>query len=357
MKPTLFAFLAAVGLAHAQTAVTTPVGFVSITCLPNSDTIVGLPLRISADAVGALTANPVVAGDEATLEVANASFGAFAGTHYAKFKTSATAAGKWFSITANTTTTLTVDLNGDTLSAASGDAIEVLKFWTLSELFDPAASTTSASTTGNAIVASTSTSLLGRRSEILIPNLSGVGINLASAGTYFIHNSTWKQHGQGDANKGSLQLWPDSYIIIRHSSVITQSTTYVAAGEVEIGEFDFSLLTRTSVSQDNFVGLPRPTDTSLNNLNLGGTSAFVSSTSTSLLGRKDELLVFDNALVGRNKSAAATYFYFDGKWKRHGDGAAENRGADLIRAGSGFIIRKRKTTDGATSNWDNIASY
>jgi uncharacterized protein (TIGR02597 family) len=101
--------------------------------------------------------------------------------------------------------------------------------------------------------------------------------------------------------------------------------------------------------------LPRPVDTTLNNLNLGGTAAFVTSTSTLAAGRRDQLLVFSNASVGQNKAPATTYYYNGGIWKKNGAGNTDF-GTDIIPAGVGFIIRKYTGT-GATANWDNTPAY
>jgi uncharacterized protein (TIGR02597 family) len=364
MKTTLYSLaLAAVtcGLAGAQatTAYTTPVGYVSQTCAANSDTIVSTPLRQSATFSGAISGAPdttTVPGSAilALGGTAGLTANQFANTHYVKFS-SGTGAGQWFSVTANTANSITINLNGATLSAVSTDRLDVLKFWTLNELFSPAASTGDPLTTGNAIVASTSTLAAGRRTQVLIPNLIGVGINLAPTTTYYVHSGLWKKVGSGNTDFGSDQLWPDTYFIIRNPSAVTSQTTYTIAGQVETNEFDVGLATQVAGSQDNFVGLPRPVDVSLNSLNLGGTSAFVSSTSTLAAGRRDQLLVFNNAAVGQNKAPATTYYFHSGIWKKVGSGNTDF-GNDVIPAGSGFIIRKFTGT-GATENWNNTPSF
>ncbi|MES2996530.1 MAG: TIGR02597 family protein [Verrucomicrobiota bacterium] len=330
MKPPLIFFLAAIsaGIAHGQTATTTPVGFISTTCLPNSDTIIGIPLRQSS-IPAELTAAPAVDGDQAVLtsiggldhknRFVPTKFGDVANTHYVKFRTSDTAAGQWFPITANTETSLTVDLNGASFTAARGDCIEVVKFWTLDELFDPRVATTNAVTTGNAIVASPGTSLADRRTQILMPNLHGVGINNPPNAAFYVHNGMWKQEGKAGENKGLFQLWPDGYLIIRHPSAVPKATVFTNTGEVDPADFRFNLVTRVSGYQDNYLALPRPVAVSLDALNLGGTSAFVTSTSTSLSGRRDQLLVFGNSPAGHNQTPSRTYFHFGGKWQLQGD--------------------------------------
>ncbi len=337
----------------------------SITCPPNSDTIVGLPLRQNAAFSGTLSADPdtTTTPGSAILTLSGTpglTVNAYANQYYVKFAdttpTPAAGDGQWFSITSNTAGSITVDLNGGSIAAVSGARLEVLKFWTLAELFNPAASTTDPLTTGNAIVASTSTTTFGRRTSVLFPDLATPGINLAASAIYYVHSGIWKKSGQGDTNYGSTQLWPDMYIVIRHPSAVTSSTVYTVTGEVEMGDFVIPLSTQASAQQDNFISITRPVDVSLNNLNLGGTSAFISSTSETTFGRRDQLMVFDNTQQAQNKSATAIYFYHNGIWKKSGFGSTDY-GTDVIRAGAGFMIRKYQSGNGATVFWKNTNSY
>ncbi len=358
----VIAVLAGSGLATAEPVYTSPVGYVSITCLPNSDTIVGLPLRTSAAYTGALSAIPdtTTTPGSAILSLSGnpgLTANEFAGAYYVKFKDSTPAAtgdGQWFSITANGTSSITVDLNGGTIAAVSGAQLEVLKFWTLAELFPPSECTTDPATTGNAIVASLNTLANGRRTQVLVPDLVTPGTNLAASAIYYVYNGQWRKPGTAQ-DFGSVQLWPDVYFTIRHSAAITSPTTYTINGEVELGEFVAPLTTQASIYQDNFVAIPRPVDTALNQLNLGGTDAFVSSTSTLASGRRDQLLVFDNATAAYNKAAAAIYYFHNGIWKK--PGSAADQGSVVIPAGTGFIIRKYPTVDGRTILWENINHY
>jgi uncharacterized protein (TIGR02597 family) len=356
----LLAAAAACGMALGQTAYTTPVGYVSQACLANSDTIVGTPLRQSAAAAGALSVVPdtaTVVGSAVLTLAGSPSLveSSFANTHYVKF-TSGASLGKWFPVTANTDSSLTVNLDGAVLSAAEGDSVEVVKFWTLNELFPPAVATTDPTTTGGAIVASTSTLAAGRRTQILIPNFTASGTNLAPATTYYIHSGLWKKQGQANTDFGNDQLWPDAYFIIRHPAAVTSPTTYVVTGEVDTRDFGVNLATQAAVAQDNFIGLPRPVDTALNDLNLGGTSAFVSSTSALAAGRRDQLLVFNNAVSGTNKAPAVTYYYHLGIWKKQGQSNTDF-GTDVIPAGAGFLVRKYQSGTGATAVWNNDPAY
>ncbi|KAB2637827.1 MAG: TIGR02597 family protein [Verrucomicrobia bacterium] len=355
MKLTYALILAAAasGLASAQTAYTTPVGYVTQTILQNSDTYVGLPLHQAvayADAASAVTGSVVTITSATPLTASQ-----FAGTYYLKF-TSGTALGMWFPVTANTTTTITLNLNGATLSAAAPDTFEVIPFWTLKTLFDPTVSTTDPTTTANAIVASTSTLAGGRRTQLLVPDLVTAGTNLSAASVYYAHSGLWKQPGQGNTDFGNTQLWPDTYFILRHPSTVTSNTAYTISGSVDMAAFNVNLATQAATAQDVAVALPRPVDVTLNQLNLGGTTAFMNSTSTLAGGRRDQLLVFDNTVTAQNKSSAAIYYYHAGLWKQPGQGNTDF-GTNTIKAGTGFIIRKYQSGTGATSLWNHTSPY
>ena len=352
---------AASGMASgAETAYTTPVGYVTQTCKADSDTYVGLPVRPSAAAAGALSAAPdstTVSGSAILSLSGNSGFtvNAFANTHYAKFKSGA-ASGKWFVITANTASSITVNLTGASLIAAPTDTLEVIKFWTLATLFDPAAATTNAATTPNAIVASTGTSPGTRNTQVLIPDLSGVGTDLSPTETYYVHAGIWKKVGGGATSFNDYQLWPDTYVLVRNPVAVTIDTKYIISGEVDTTNFEIPLRTAAASQQDNFVALVRPVDVTLNALNLGGTLAFLDSTSTAPGGRRDQLLVYDTATVEHDKAPAKTYYRFSGQWRKVGGGAADF-GTDVIPAGNGFIVRKYQAVGGPTYKWLNTPSY
>lgn len=382
MKTTLYSLaLAAVtcGLAGAQatTAYTTPVGYVSQTCKAASDTIVGVPLKAPTVAAAALSANPSISGSSAVLTVSTASFGSYANTSYVKF-TSGPASGRVYAITANDATTITIALAGDTLSAVSGNTFSVTPFTTLNSLFPPSATTNSPLTTGNAFVNSATTAAGQRRTQLLLANTTSANINLAPSATYFIlaaqvgppaTPAQWRRVGDATlSDVGGLQLWPDAMFTIRNPAAVTSDTVYTSVGEVETANQVVPLFTRdgTNVLRDNPRAITRPVDVTLNALNLGGTSAFVTSATTAAGARRDTLLVFNNTATGLNKAPSATYFYLaaqagppaiPAQWRRVGDATLSDVGSNIIPAGSAFIIRKYGTAGGVTSSWNNTPSY
>ncbi len=356
---TLLAALTAPAL--AQSIVSEPLGFNKIPCPASSDTIVGVPFRPNGSQQGALAAAPdtTTIPGSAILSVAGSpgfTVDDFADSHYVKF-TSGAMDGRHYPVTANTADTLTVDLNGDDLSAAAADdGILVAEYWTLDLLFPPAQATPDPLTTGHAIVASINTLASGRRTEVLLPDQVSIGANLAPNQIFYIYSGAWRKVSKPSTeNHGPTPLLPDTYFIVRHTVNVTAGTTYKCAGEVELGVLAIPLSTQTTVTQDNFVAIPRPIDVTLTDLELVA-PAFVASTSHLGSGRKDQLLVFNNELQARNKAASASYYYYAGDWYKVGTQGVTFNDA-VIPAGAGFMVRKAKTADGATVFWNNPASY
>ena len=124
-------------------------------------------------------------------------------------------------------------------------------------------------------------------------------------------------------------------------------TTLTALGSVLTKNTTIPLFTRvgaTTVQQDNFVSVIRPIDVKLNDLGLITSGAFLSSPSA--VNRIDQLFVFDNTVAATNKSPSATYFYFNGAWRKFGQPLTTDFGNDTIATGSGFVIRKGGTATG-----------
>lgn len=367
--PLLFLLLVAPVPLVAQDQETGPFGFNTLVCPANSDTIVGVPLRPNGSRQATLGAAPAVNGDAATLSIAGTpayAVNGFVPTWYVKFS-SGSKNGRFYTITANDASTLTIKLDGDDLAGVlAGDNILIAQYWTLDSLFPPAGATTAWTGTapdavpnGHAIVASTSTLAGGRRTEILLSDTMGAGTNLTSPAKYYIHGGMWKLNNGGGTNRGPTTiLYPDTYFRIRHPVAVTLPTKYRAQGEVEMGSFTIPLSTLATGQgkQDNYVCIPRPVDKTLDGLNLRQSGAFVASTSTLAGGRRDELLVFDNTTALINKSASATYYVHNGIWKLN-NGGSSDRGSVVIPAGAGFIVRKYETATGASVFWSNTAGY
>ena len=362
LRKTLSLLLLFSGPLLSETVTTEPVGYNKVTCLANSDTIVGVPLRVQGSITTKLVAAPVVDpenSDLVTLTLHNSELPAYTpSTHYLKFNGGA-ADGRWYDITANTANSVTIDLNGDILPAVPSDnSVLIAEYWTLNTLFPPAQATTDPLTTGHAIVASSGTLAFQRRTEVLLPDLNNPGINAAPSIKFYIHKTTttaiWKQPGLSE-DYGGYRLYPDHYIIIRHPSSVTSSTVFRSLGEVELQNFVIPLATNPASARDTYVALLRPLDVTLSGLNLYQSGAFVPSSGTLAFQRRDQLLVFNNGLPAINKSASATYYHNGTKWMKAGDNTG-NYDNEIIPAGAGFIIRKYQAAGGPTSYWHNTPS-
>jgi uncharacterized protein (TIGR02597 family) len=143
---------------------------------------------------------------------------------------------------------------------------------------------------------------------------------------------------------------PDSYFIVRHNhATITQSTSFVSKGGVELDDFALVMNSSADGYQDNHMSLGRPIGVKLSNLDL--TSAnFVDSLGSLTTQRRDLLVVFDNAVAQINRGPTATYYRFSGNWYKVGGGAATFND-DELPPSSGFFIRKYKSAAAQSSVW------
>ncbi len=334
----------------AATATTEPVGYNTISLLANSDTYVSVPFYRPAAFVGQAAS---VAGNVVTVSgtpgwTAN-QFVRAAGTQpntYYAFIRNGTKEGNFYTITANSSNTLTLDLNGDTLTGIAADtSISVIPYWTLGTLFPPADA-------GSSFTSSASP--LAIQTYVLIPNLEASGINLSVSASYYFYNGAWRLFGQdATVSRNDDILLPDSYFIVRNGST---GGTLVSTGNVQTRKFTIPLLTETGTRQDNPVAIARPIPVTLADSGLISSGAF--ATSTSPLNLADTLLVFDNTTSSRNKAASATYYYYNNAWRKFGADASQDFGNTVVFSpGTGVQIRKAATAGGATSIWINSPTY
>ena len=335
--------------ADAQTTVATdPVGFTTVQCLANSDTFISVPFTRPAEFVGAVQS---VSGSTFTVQGSPWTANQFVYASGTQPKTyflligSNAKEGSYYTVTSNGTNTVTVDAAGDDLSAVqAGTQILVVPYATLASVFP-------ASDANVSFVPSASQ--FNRQTQILIPNYTGTGINLTTSATYYFLNGAWRKFGRPVGESYNDDPFVNNgYFIVRNAGT---ATTLSNVGSVLMKKTTVPLVTRTNSQQDNFVSVIRPLDVKLNDLGLISSGAFAASPSS--FNRVDQLFVFNNSAVGINKSASATYYYFNGAWRKFGQAATIDAGNDVIPAGSGFIIRKGATANGATALWHNAPTY
>jgi uncharacterized protein (TIGR02597 family) len=322
----------------AQDVSSAPAGFHRIDLLGNSDTFVSFPFTRppAANGLVASVAENVVtlSGRPAWTPNQFVYTSSVQSNHYFMLICNGAKEGTYHPIAANGVDTLTLQLDGDTLMALSaGDRVAIIPYWTLGTVF-PGGQGVHSSSPGD------------RPTEVLLPDLAGVGINRSAEKTFYFWNGAWRQVGSAAAIKNDEVLLPDAYVIVRHN--IDVATTLTIRGAVTTTKWAVPLTVGSSL-QDNFVGWMRPASQSLADSGLLGNGAFTASPGPG--ERTDELLVFGNGEAGYNKSAAATYYYWNGAWRLVGGGLTDRGGSLIFTPGTGVVIRKAAAAAPAT--WVN----
>lgn len=323
-----------------------PVGTLRLKLLGNSDTIVSAPLLrtpLVESSVVSQVDNQITLTDSAPALPAEGAF---------LLVMSGALEGATLTITASSGGTLTVEPGGFSLTAlTAGDLAAVVPFWTLDTVFPAGAGVLP------------TTNVLQRKTEILTFDDTVAGKNFSAAATYYYYTGAglvgpgWYRVGDTQHLAGATRLSPRGWFIVRHNAA---TDTFLSLnGGVQLAAYRVPLLTRAaSVDQDNFVALPVPTPVTLGASGLA--NAFRPTTNPLLRG--DELLVFDNAVVAKNKSVAATYYYYSGAgmagtgWYRVGD--TTNKMDSLVfHPGDGIIVRRKSTATPDVKQWTGLPAY
>ncbi len=320
-------------------------GYNQILCRAGSDTLVSPALHREPIYRGRITAV-----SELSLELDSPPDwepGQLAGSHYVLYH-SGPLTGAFHAVDNDQDGRIIVDTNGEELTAAPGDALSVIPYWTLATLFPE----------DNACIhRSTGMSLLQRRTRLMLPDLNGPGINLPPSRIFFQNEEGWFEETAGNAPAGNTPLPPDLFLWIRHRER-DGDTTFLISGYVQCGPFRLQLDAPAGTKQDNALALFRPVDVRLRDLGLlTDPSVFTPSNGTSLIQRRDLILVFDNDATGINKAPAGIFYYDSAAmvWRDAANGNAE-AGDAVIPAGTGLIIR-RSSPDGATRFWVHPCPY
>jgi uncharacterized protein (TIGR02597 family) len=304
----LFAFVS-----QAQSVSSTPVGYVTQTINAGTGTArlfttFALPLY-SPSASGTVTS---VAGNVVTSD--DASFGALSevATPYSLKVVSGTLSGKYFPITANSATTVTV--TGDLTGLSADDSYEIVEVDTLSSLFG---------TPSDGVIVG------GTKSEADIIWV------LTSAGTwsnYYFNtaSSAWVRDARGNPNSDNLAIQPDSGILIQRLS--STSSSFVITGTVP------SVQNVASINAAGFTVWAQtfPTDITLANSGIQNAAEFSSSD-----------LVYIMTAAG----TWATYSYDGTNWRKNARGNPISDG-EAIASGSAVLISKAS----AASSDSNVTS-
>ncbi len=305
---------------------------------PESDAVVSVPFELPVVYTGTVT---VVAGNTITVSGTPFAGQTYAAQFYVRFK-SGGRNGLWSTVSANTANTLTLADTSVVSGVAVGNQFDLRPHQTLNTVFP-------AGLAGVSYLTSVSASI--RKTEVLTMDNLNVAINKSSSATYYHLSGAWRRAGSA-GGFGSIVLPPDQPFVLRNKGNAS-ALLLMMNGQYATGHWGRLIPTHASLSNDLYVNSGRPIAVTLNELMLGGTAAFASSSSASV--RADELLVFDNAATGQNKSATATFYYLAGVWRQAGSGADWGN-LPVIGPGTGFIIRKKNGAPGLAV-WSAAAPY
>lgn len=341
---TLFAVT---GLNAEVTAVTDPVGFMTIDTPQGSDTIIAAPFTKAPVFQGAVTSQ-----NGFVITATGASFGDLTTTPHYVQAADGSQAGMIFDVQTNSSTTITLVDNGvQPTGLSAGVQIKVIPYWTLGTLFP-------ASDQGVSFTPSAGVILPQRRTQILFPNFAGIGINRAAGSIYyFVTNTYWRNTSGGTNNFNNTPILPDSYFIVRNPTNAASDLKLTVAGSVNMGPMAVQLDRQGNTGNDNYVSLGRPVDITLNDLGLISSGAFTPSLGVILPQRRDQLLVFDNSASGINKAAKSIYYYVTNSGWRSTSTGTNDVGNNIIPSAVGYVIRKATNNGTGTVFWTNTVNF
>ena len=332
----LFSLLGAAFAQAQSTAVTTdPVGFVSVGVPANSDSIIAVPLNRSTVFRGVIQS---ISGNVLTISGTSPGWTTNAFVQslptqtdtFAVLIATGTNEGMIAMITANGANTLTVQLGvGDSLSAVkteaangtgSGDAIDIMPYWTPSTLI-------SSVPDGTELYAFDNTSV-------------GQNVSPTTLLQYFSGFGWFETVGFTDQSNRPL-LFGTGFIVRNNSA---SAISIPLTGSVPMATTRLVLRTlAANTPQDQTIGYMSPVPTLLSAVSLGAQD-------------NDELYLFDNTASGKNKSPSTLLVYFGGLWYNSVT-FAEVTSTTTLLPGNAMIYRKAGTSTPQNFVWQNLQSY
>lgn len=330
----LLAAVAATGMAMgAETAYTTPVGYVSIgdttTGQPavkaTTDVAISIPIGRATEFAGAVasTTSTTITVSGTPAWTANQWAPAGGATPYLVTVKSGAQAGLIGLVTANTADTLTVTVQtGGTLTAlAATDTITISKAWTLITAF-PAGTFPN----GTRVLGYTGTT----SGQNIAPNLNYV----YSAGNFLA----------GATNSNNVILYPGESFLIR-AGANAVAGPIVLSGEVPIAPSRTFIDKLTAgVAQDSRISY------------YGAGEEVIGDSGLSALGLAsgDRLLAFNNNASGQNKAPNETIVWNGTNWLQ---GATVVTTTYTLKAGRGYVFRRSASAPVGSLDWKDSQSY
>lgn len=322
---------------------TVPVGYITKDVNANADLKAGVPFEQASSFAGAVSS--VTAG---VVSVTSTVPDVTTDAHYL-LVTSGPLLGKWYEVTANGASTVSVAEDLETVGLVAGNTFKVIPFWTLDTLFP----------SGGGIPASDD--VFSPVAFVLTNNLSAVGINISAGGVYFYHDGTqgpagWYDNDDlGGGLQGSTVLSPETFITIRNGTGSIANVTM--SGVVPEYSVSVNILSRSAGPQDNQIQNPFPAG-----LTLADSQLFedgVVRGSSDVFSPLDLLLIFEGTPAGLNPSSSKVVFYHDGTQGPAGWYDNDDLGAGVINnyelpLGGALIVRRATGSDELISWTPNL---
>jgi uncharacterized protein (TIGR02597 family) len=326
------------------------VGFLKFDCPADSDTVVSVPFHPTPRWAGRLSAapsNPV--GNVFRIALKDSpSFAAGELTttpHFLFCRDATGPEGRHFLITNHASDSVDISASAPELSGLTTDSqVSVIPAWTLDTLFPAATQTTLHPSTGPLATQ--------RVSELLFFDQSTAGTSLAPNRRFYVTSGGWFEVGSFAA-AGSTVIAPGQPFLIRHPAGVA-ATTFVPNQQVYGGKVTLAIPVANGKARDTMVSLPRPVALTLAQLDFAP-GDFIESPSTDPGDREDQLLVYDNSQIERNKLPAATYYRSGGQWLRSGTNAVSD--SVTIEPSAGLLLRKAAGGADLVVLWKNAPTY
>jgi uncharacterized protein (TIGR02597 family) len=320
-------------LANAQVSVTTvPVGFTTSTVAAAADastpssTVISVPFYATAEFQSSVSS----VDSTSSLSVSSASFGDLVTVpHLVRLKTGAST-GRFFVITSNTATQVTVDTRGysfvtgapantSQIQVSAGDSAEIVPANTLGTLFGTSSVPFQTGATANAA------------DNVYL-------FNGTSWDVYYHNGTNWKKSGNL-ANQNNAVVLPDRGLFILRRATSSLNLTFLGTVPSTTERTDFTGPGST------FESSRFPVDTTLLGLGLQGLPNWLAGASASAA---------DNVYLW-NGSSWSVYYYNSTNWKKSGSlGTFDSQSIPL---GTAMFVVRQSTAQGTTATLVQALPY
>lgn len=330
------------------------VGYTAMLVPANADVRVGVPFN--RDVAGTYTVDVVTVAENKFTVDESITAGTYGSSYYVRFVDGG-AAGRWATVD-NTDTADMIVLTDSTMlsSVAKGNKVEVYPHQTLASVFPDELLDVSFEAS---IKHATLPFIETYTTQVLVFTGASDGINKSATDTYYYYDGAWREVGKAlTESYDDVALDPRSTVLIRNLNEDGE-LVYVPNGNVPTGSLAMEVT--NGVDNDILTTTGRPTPVTLDQLNLGGTDAFVDSqkhpTLPFIQTYGDTVLVFDNGSGSQNHSAVDTYFYYNGGWRKVGQALTSDFGSTQLDETDGFIIRKTDELGSGSAIWTAVTPY